>query len=131
MFQLGEGVSLQGVVVNLNGQPVADAEVHVGGLDETGSRDARTGPDGSFLVAGCRAQTQTITASAEGYAPAALSVKVEPNTQPVKLVLGEGRALRIRVVDSNGQPIVGARVWDLSVAWIAGPISTGEFQPRS
>jgi hypothetical protein len=73
VFQFGEGATLQGVVVDLVGPPVVDAEVHVGLLDETGSRDARTEPDGSFRVTGCRPQTQRITASAGGYARRRLS----------------------------------------------------------
>jgi RNA polymerase sigma factor (sigma-70 family) len=131
VFQLGEGVTLQGVVVDLTGQSVADAKVHVGGLDETGSRDARTRPDGSFLLPGCRPQTQTITASAEGYAPAALTVKLEPNMQPVKLVLSGGRTLRIRVVDSNGQAIEGASVWYCPWPGLPGPFPQVSFKAKA
>jgi RNA polymerase sigma factor (sigma-70 family) len=131
VFQLGQGVALQGIVVDVTGQPVADAKVQVGRLAETGSRDARTGPDGSFLMAGCRLQAQPITASAEGYAPAVLSVKVEPNMQPVKLVLSGGRALRIRVVDSNGQPIAGAKVWYCPWPGSPGPFPQVSFNPKT
>ena len=131
VFQLGEGVALQGIVVDATGQPVTDAKVHVGGLDETGSRDARTGPDGSFLVAGCRRQAQPITAFAEGYAPAVLSVKLEANMEPVKLVLSGGRALRIRVIDSNGQPIAGARVWYCPWPGSPGPFPQVSYNTKA
>jgi RNA polymerase sigma factor (sigma-70 family) len=110
-FHLAPGNLVQGTVVDPPGQPVSGALVHVGGLNATGSRDARSGPDGKFRVAGCPPGEALVTASAEGFAPAVLSIEIEPNLAPVTLELGAGQTLRVRVVDAHGSPIAHAHLW--------------------
>ncbi|HXP61015.1 MAG TPA: sigma-70 family RNA polymerase sigma factor [Dongiaceae bacterium] len=127
-FRLGPGIIVQGTVVDPSDQPVAGALVHVGGLSETGSRDAHSAADGTFRVAGCRPGTQLVTADAPGFAPAVVSLELEPNLPPVKLALGLGRTLRVRVVDASGQPVSRARLWyDPFGRRLQGPFPQVEF----
>jgi RNA polymerase sigma factor (sigma-70 family) len=127
-FRLGSGIIVQGTVVDPSDQPVAGALVHVGGLSETGSRDAHSAADGTFRVAGCRPGTQLVTADAPGFASAVLSLDLKPNLPPVKLALGLGRTLRVRVVDASGQPVSGARLWfDPFGRRLPGPFPQVEF----
>jgi RNA polymerase sigma factor (sigma-70 family) len=110
-FRLDPGIIVQGTVVDPSDQPVAGALVHMGGLSETGSRHAHSAADGTFRVAGCRPGTQLVTADAPGFAPAVLSLDLKPNLPPLKLALGPGRTLRVRVVDASGRPVSGAQLW--------------------
>jgi hypothetical protein len=108
VFHLGAGITVYGFVQDENGQPITNAVVHVGCLDDSRNRDVRTEFDGSFKIGGCKPCAGIISAEAEGYAPAALSVKLDANLQPVRLGLGQGRTLRVRVVTPSGIPVAGA-----------------------
>jgi len=66
VFHLGEGISVRGVVVDGSGQPIVNADVHVGHLGDSRSRDAQTGSDGSFRVSGCQPGEGIISAGADG-----------------------------------------------------------------
>jgi len=76
VFHLGEGITVRGLVVDGNGQPIADAIVRVGNLNDSRSREARTGSDGSFRISGCRPGEGIVSAEADGFAPTALAVKL-------------------------------------------------------
>ena len=110
-FRLLPGIAVEGTVVDMADRPIAGALVHVGRLAMTASRNAHSGRDGRFRVGGCPPGEQPITASAEGFGPAALSLNIEPDLAPVTLKLGAGQPLRVRVVDASGSPITGARLW--------------------
>lgn len=110
VFQLGPSRRVSGIVVNMRDEPVPGALVHVGMLDMTGSRDTRSANEGSFRVSGCPPGIQPVTASAPGFAPAVVSVNLDTNQTPLKLVLGEGRTFRVRIMDQKG-PVAGAHLW--------------------
>ena len=132
VFQLGPSRGVSGIVVNTQGEPVSGALVHVGMLDMTGSRDERAANDGTFTVKGCPPGIQLVTASAPGFAPAVISVNMDTNQTPVKLVLGQGKTFRARIVDQNG-PIVGAHLWFNTFSQtLKGPrLPQVEFNPKS
>jgi len=111
VFHLGEGITVRGSVVDRNQQPIPNAQVHVGMLESSSSRDTRTGADGSFQVAGCQPGKGIVSAEADGFAPAAQQLPFGTNLQPVVLALGPGKPLRMRVVDTTGAPIAGASLW--------------------
>ena len=63
-FKLGRAVLVRGSVVDPEGQPVADAHVLVGHQGESGRRETKTRPDGSFSVSGCKPGESLLTAEA-------------------------------------------------------------------
>jgi RNA polymerase sigma factor (sigma-70 family) len=131
VFRLGAGAGVAGTVVDTAGRPVGNALVHVGILDETGSRNTRSAENGAFRVKGCRPGTQLVTASADGFAPAVLSLNLDTNQSPVKLVLGQGGTLRVHITDANG-PVVGASLWYNTFGQkLSGPLPQVEFNGKS
>jgi RNA polymerase sigma factor (sigma-70 family) len=126
-FTLGEPAVVQGIVVDPEHHPVANALVHVGMLAMTGSRDATTGPDGTFRILGCPLGMQPVTASADGFAPAVLAVELPTNRSPVELLLGQGQTLRLKLLDSGGKPIAGASAYYETYDRTKGIIGAGDF----
>ena len=109
-FHLGEGITVSGEVVDQNGQPIPNASVRVGILNSSSSIDARTEADGRFTVKGCQPGEGIVTAEAEGHAPKAQRIKLEPKLPGVRLALEPGKPLIVRVLDKTGKPIAGARL---------------------
>lgn len=104
----------------------------MGGLSTSGSRDGQTAKDGSFRIVGCPPGSQSISAEAAGYAPANVVLALEPNLPPVTLTLRSGQTLRVRVFDTEGQPIPDARLWyDAFSSRVAGPNPQVTFLGRS
>ena len=108
VFHLRQGVMITGTVADSSGRPIPDAHVRVGLLGESGNRDSVTGADGSFRIEGCKPGSAHVTASLEGYAPTAVTAKLEPGMSGLHLRLDRGRTLRLRIVDKQGLPIAGA-----------------------
>lgn len=109
VFQLRRGVTVRGIVVDSQEQPVAEATVRVGMLGETHTRETRTVADGSFEVAGCQPGRKPVTASAAGFAATTVEADIQEATPPLRLVLQPGKTLRFRTVDRSGQPL--PKVW--------------------
>ena len=99
--------SLGGVVLDGAGSPVEDAYVSAG--DEA----TQTDEAGRFTLADS-AEARRIRAVKGGHLPASLELDPDVLSEPhdLELVLG-GEPLSIggRVVDAEGEPIEGARVW--------------------
>jgi len=74
VFQLGRPVTVRGMVVNADGAPVAEAEVFVGGRAMTHKRTAKSLPDGSFTITGCRPGKDLVSAEADGFATTTIEV---------------------------------------------------------
>ena len=104
-FKLGRGVIARGIVVDANGTPIFGAKVGVGSNSGSRHREAETQSDGTFATAGCEPGKQMVTAEAAGYAPTALATELSAESEPVRLVLGKGTLLRLRVVDKAGNPL--------------------------
>jgi RNA polymerase sigma factor (sigma-70 family) len=110
VLRLGEGIIVRGSVVDTSLQPIVNATVRVGQLHHSSSREAKTGSDGGFSIGGCPAGDGIVSAEANGFAPAAIYLKIAASVPPVQLTLGAGRALRLRVVDGAGETIRGAQL---------------------
>jgi hypothetical protein len=110
VFRLRDGIVVRGVVLDESGQPVSSAEVRVGRIGASWSRETRTDAEGKFIVRGCDAGPGLVTGEADGFAPTAQALTLEPNLPPVQLTLGVGRVLRVRVLDTANRPVAGARV---------------------
>ena len=111
VFQLKASGQLQGIVLNEAGEPLAGATVLVGRKGFVGSRESKTEPDGTFEVRGTELGTTPITAEAEGYASRTVQLTLTRENAPVRLVLGPGTPLRLRLVNQAGAPVSQAYVW--------------------
>ena len=127
VFKLGRAVTVRGVVMDPDGQPVTGAQVLVGHVGESGRRQTKTGADGTFSVAGCKPGKNLISAEAEGFAPTTLDVELASNSAPFKLTLQRGQVLRLRVMNKAGLPVPKAQVWLDTFA--RGPIDSGKASP--
>jgi RNA polymerase sigma factor (sigma-70 family) len=111
VFRMGRALSISGTVFDPDGTPVAGAGVRVGGVGESSRRETTTLADGTFVVGGCKAGKNVVTAESAGFAPASVEIDLTATSGPVRLVLQKGKTLKLRLVDKAGQPIVGANVW--------------------
>lgn len=116
---LKPAVVLTGSVVDLEGRPVAGAEVMALNdplLDPFAFRDPtvdRTRRDGTFRLRGVPVQSSVrVLARAEGYAPGATRTRIEPGQAPptLRLVLGPGAVVTGRLVTPEGGPAAGVGV---------------------
>lgn len=110
---LKKGRAVKGSVVGPGGEPVAGAVV-VLGRAESSSNDptARTDARGGFALENCDAGPGYLTVEAEGFAPQEREVVVadEGETATPAFALEPGSTIRVRVVDVQGRPVVGAYV---------------------
>lgn len=111
VFHLKPAVVLRGVVVNEDDDPIGGANVLVGQLDWDGSRETKTEADGTFEVRGAAAGEIPVTAEADGYAAKSMRLTLTEVNEPVRLVLGRGTPLRLRVLSRTGAPVPQAYVY--------------------
>ncbi|HLH54569.1 MAG TPA: sigma-70 family RNA polymerase sigma factor [Verrucomicrobiae bacterium] len=111
MFHLGRAVTARGTVIDPDGAPIAGAKVLVGKRGSSDSRSAKTQPDGSFVVAGCRPGKSALSAEAEGFAPTTMEVEFSPDSQSFRLTLQRGKLLLLRLLTHSGRPVSKAHVW--------------------
>lgn len=126
-FKLGRAVIVRGTVVDSDGQLVPDADVLVGYQGESGRRETKTQPDGSFSVSGCKPGKNLLTAEADGYAATTLEVDLRTESEPFQLKLQHGKVLKLRMVGPNGNPIAKASVW--LDTFEHGPINQPDKKP--
>lgn len=112
---VSEGLDVRGRVVDANGSPVADAEIHVslaGQRREIGAVATRTDVRGRFALAGLR-RGRGLSAWARGHAPSVLHrVQGEPGAEievTLRCVDAAG-VVRGVVRDEAGRPVSGAVV---------------------
>lgn len=127
-FRLGRAVIVSGVVKDPNGQTVPNADVLVGISGEVNSRQTNSQSDGSFSVRGCQPGKGLITAEAKGYAATTIQVDLTNNCGPFELVLHQGKAMKLRVVDEDGNPVAKAYVYFQSSPYQFGDKETTPTQ---
>ena len=110
VFKLSRGVTVQGMVVDMEGKPVPKAKVVVGKLGKGEFRDATTLDDGSFVAKSCRTGETCVAVSAKGFAAKVLNLNLEADPTPLNIILESGRALRLKVVDQAGRPVAKATI---------------------
>ncbi len=110
---LDEGVDVDGIVVDSNGQSIADAGIWLtnGWTNWIGGRVvARSAKDGRFSVRGVKPSC-SLGALAEHFAPSQLVDLEEVSPTELRLVVsGRGAVLSGRVLGPDGDPVVGALV---------------------
>ncbi|MGO9204204.1 MAG: sigma-70 family RNA polymerase sigma factor [Limisphaerales bacterium] len=106
---LKAGLTLRGVVTDEYGYRLAGAKVRHGRFFSEGHGVATDG-DGSFALPALPAGENTITITADRFAPQRIQVQMDSNTAPLAVQLKPGAVLRLRVLDEVGSPVPNARV---------------------
>ena len=101
---LQPGGIASGRVVDLAGQPVAGARI----ASDWAGDGVRTGDDGRFVLRRLPAGDVMMTATADGHSPETFTVVA--GADDVEVRLAPGGVVRVRVVDSAGLPVAGARL---------------------
>ena len=111
-FELAIGERVHGVVVDADGNPVANAMVRVAGSidSETANVAAQSTTDesGRFHFGSLAAGMHLLAVTSEEHPR--LESLVSTGSDPVTLRLTEGGRLRVRVEDESGKPVRWARV---------------------
>ena len=109
---LEQGLAIRGRVRSSAGGPIADAEIATGSFDMMRGGvmvDTRSGPDGSFVLAGVLPGPTQVNVKASGYA----SVNAKTMTageEPVDVILTPGGSIGGLVVEEDGRPIDSYRI---------------------
>jgi beta-lactamase regulating signal transducer with metallopeptidase domain/thiol-disulfide isomerase/thioredoxin/uncharacterized GH25 family protein len=106
------GLIATGTVTDPYGKAVAGAVVVRGDNPyfEVGSQEVRTDDQGLYRFPPLPSGKLTITVVAPGWMPALKKVEIRPGMPPFDFRLERGKDLRIRFVDSAGQPVSGVGV---------------------
>lgn len=103
------GLTVTGTVTDEAGVPIAGARIRAKFSNDV--REARTDNNGEYRLTGCDRTTAKIVAWAKGRATDMRELRVEPDMDPVDFQMKPGGTVRIRVVDSKGNPVPKARVF--------------------
>lgn len=124
---MAPGVDLLGKVVDVDGQPIAEAEIFAMQSGDRGNPvftamaqgkpDTLSDIDGKFVIPdGTAGERRNILVTRQGFV-SALAPNIElPQTKPLEVVLKPSSKIEGRVVDADGAPVEGANV----VAWPEG-----------
>ncbi len=124
-IQLSKGSSIEGFVTDLDGKPIAGAQVRARRNVELSGEAlifatmlpmpigevAYSREDGKYRLRGIEPGTYRIDARAIGYAKKAISpVEVGEGPAPLDITLDPGGVITGRVVDLDGEPLTGVEV---------------------
>ena len=100
---LNRGLAVTGRVIDEAGKPVVGASVRTKFFNDI--REAKTGSDGVFKLAGCEPRMAQIVVSARGRATDMKEVRIDSDMEPVDFQMKPGGTVRIRVLDRQGNPV--------------------------
>ena len=129
-LRLAEAATLRGRVVDSKGDGVPTARVRLIATRDRAAfeepvREVAVDADGRFVVYGLALDLYTVIASSPGFAATGTQVAISRDMSEELVVLANGGMRRVtgRVVNAQGAPIEGARIW------IDDPL-TGNFGTR-
>jgi uncharacterized GH25 family protein len=106
---LDRGLTVTGRVTDDSGKPIVEALVRTKFVNDI--REAKTGADGIYQLAGCEPRATRIVVSATGRATDMKELTIEPGMGPVDFKMKPGGTVRIRVLDAKGNPVPKARIF--------------------
>ena len=106
---LSQGLKVEGQVADRDGKPIVGIAVRLA-VDRFGRNEpaTTTDADGKFTLTKCLPGRSLVTVQGNGFAPKFQEVSVSAKMDRLSFAMEPGHTLRIRVVDSDGQPIDGA-----------------------
>ncbi|MBN1343018.1 MAG: SUMF1/EgtB/PvdO family nonheme iron enzyme [Phycisphaerae bacterium] len=107
---LKKAARLTGRVADADGKPVPSAAVRLGDLLADDFPATGTNDQGMFIFESVLPGPQILTVQHPNYAPALLKVEAGKDTEPIRVVLRPGGIIAGRVVDKDGQGLVGIRL---------------------
>lgn len=113
VLKLNRGLRIDGVVKDAEGHPVKGATIGFG-RDRVASNALPENPvdeEGRFRLAAMPGTTAILTAKAPGFAPAQVRLPMKTSPQEVTITMEPARALTGLVVDSEGKPLPGVRIF--------------------
>lgn len=134
IFRLGNAVTVRGLVLDKDRNPIPSATVLVGPRGMVGSRESTTALDGTFEARGVKPGTNLVTAQAPQFAPRTIQIVASTDAPPVEVTLDVGHVLRLRVTNKAGDPIPKANVWlDTMDRTPDGSVTSvqAEFSPKT
>jgi uncharacterized GH25 family protein len=121
--QLAPGGSIRGLVVDPQGEPIADAEVQTAGADrdgllfrggrpgDVGAAGAVTAADGSFTLEDLAPGVALdVIVTHPGYGPGGAPGVAVPSEAPIRIVLQPVSRVSGHVLGPDGKPVAGASV---------------------
>ncbi len=106
---MDHGLTVTGRVTDESGKPIVGALIRTKFLNDI--REAHTGADGVYTLAGCEPRSARIVVSARGRATDMKELNIESEMQPVDFRMMPGGTVRIRALDEKGNPVPGARIF--------------------
>ena len=106
---LDRGRTVIGKVTDEEGRPIVGAMVRTKFLNDI--REAKTGDDGVYRLAGCEPRAARVVVSAKGRATDMKELNIEPEMGPVDFRMKPGGTVRVRVLDEQGNPLPRARIF--------------------
>jgi protocatechuate 3,4-dioxygenase beta subunit len=126
--------ALIGRVLDSEGRPLADVYMDIGETRVTTlGRNAETGADGSYVIAHAPVGTYGVSTKAKEYLShfeEGIRVEAGRDTLVPDIVLVRAPTLEGTVVDENGRPVAGARLWGWPVGSGGGSGAGGRSEPN-
>lgn len=130
VWVMQQGIAVAGTVCDLQGQPIINAKV--GLFTTTWPRklsETTTDPQGHYTLPPCKADEYFVVAAAPGHAPDARLLKVTPDHPTVEFQLDGKSNIRLRVVDQEGNPLVGTVLQVTSCSATLPELSDDDAEP--
>jgi RNA polymerase sigma factor (sigma-70 family) len=108
VLTMAAGFDVTGVVTDLNGLAIPNANIRQVRLNSEGEAKTTTDALGNFVFKNMPAGDLMVAVQAEGFAPAVKTIKVNHTITPLQFQLGPGSLLRGHVIDENGSPVSNA-----------------------
>ena len=106
---MDRGLTVTGKVTDDAGQPIVGALVRTKFINDV--REAKTGHDGVYILAGCEPRSVRLVVSAKGRATDVKELNIEPGMGTVDFRMKLGGTVHIRVLDERGNPVPKARIF--------------------
>ena len=119
MFVMKPALSLSGMVHDTHGQPIENVLLLTAGSTGMTGGDQepledwttpRTDRNGRFTARGLSEGSHDVVVSSDDYVPVQLTVSLTGDTKPLDITLNHGVLYTAKVVDNNGNPIVGGTI---------------------